>query len=87
MLLTGTREASEEMADRLIGASNSVLVMPGGVHEMSRTQHEREVVRCPSRLGFVRLAMRHGVSAEGLQPRIRRMRAAWRGHRGTLTSR
>lgn len=36
-------------------------MQPGGIPEQLRSDHRREIALFPKRLGFVRLAMRHGV--------------------------
>lgn len=61
LLLMGWRAASEGMVNRLLRTGRSVVVMPGGVAEMVETSHQREALVCPPDLGFVRLAIKHGI--------------------------
>ena len=61
LLLMGWREASEDMVDRMLRAGGSCIVLPGGVAEMVELDSSREELHCPPALGFVRLAMKHGV--------------------------
>jgi len=61
LLLMGWREASEGMFSRMLRSGRSVVVLPGGIPEMVEMDHKREALLCPPELGFVRLAMQHGV--------------------------
>ena len=61
LLLMGWREASEDMVDRMLRAGRSCIVVPGGIAEMVEMDSTRDVLHCPPALGFVRLAMKHGV--------------------------
>ena len=57
LMVLGWREATTGMADRLIEAQRSVLVLPGGVIEMTEADHRHEVLRIGNGLGFIRLAL------------------------------
>ena len=60
LLLFGWREASPGLAERMLRAGQSVVVVPGGIHEMVETTHEQDALRLQPNLGFVRLALRCG---------------------------
>ena len=60
LLLMGWREASPGLAERMLRAGRSVVVLPGGIREMVETAPAQEAVRCQPKLGFVRLALQCG---------------------------
>ena len=60
LLLMGWREASPGLAERMLRAGRSVVVLPGGIREMVETAPSQEAVRCQPKLGFVRLALQCG---------------------------
>jgi len=45
----------------LLKAGRSVALNPGGIHEQVMTDHRQEAIYCPPGLGFVRLAIQHGL--------------------------
>ena len=61
LLLLGAREATQETLDRALRSGRSVGLSTGGVWEQLHTSHEQESLSLLPNLGFVRLAMRHGV--------------------------
>ena len=61
ILLMRAREASQRTLDKLLAAGNSVALNPGGLFEQVHTTHEQEIIHLQPKLGFIRLAMRHGV--------------------------
>ena len=61
LLLLRCREASQKTLDALLETGKSVALNPGGLWEQVHTSHEREVIHLMPKLGFIRLAMRHGV--------------------------
>lgn len=61
LLLCNCREASLKTFDKLLGSGASVHVQPGGLLEQVETEDKQEKVFFPGNLGFVRLAMKHGV--------------------------
>ena len=61
LLLLGAREAAQETLDRALRSGRSVGLSTGGVWEQLHTSHEQEALSLLPNLGFVRLAMRHGV--------------------------
>ena len=61
LLLLGVRDASRANLERLLAGGYSVTLVPGGIWEMVNTRADQEQVFLMRRLGFLRLAMRHGV--------------------------
>lgn len=61
LLLLHVREASRRTLDALLTSGNSVALNPGGLWEQVHTTHEEEAIHLQPKLGFIRLAMRHGV--------------------------
>ena len=61
LLLFDARAVSSSVMEHLLCAGATVGLQPGGVPEQLMTDHRREVAHFPPRLGFIRLAMRHGV--------------------------
>ncbi|KAL1521998.1 hypothetical protein AB1Y20_021643 [Prymnesium parvum] len=61
LLLLGVREATPATCDAILQSGRSVALNPGGIWEQVHTSHRREVLHLQPGLGFIRLAMRHGV--------------------------
>lgn len=61
LMVLGVREANRETMHRLLSASKSIGMQPGGVWEQLHTDHRQERSFCMRNLGFIRLAMRHGL--------------------------
>lgn len=61
LLLCNARSAQQEVLDELLDAGCSVALQPGGIYEQVRFNHEQETAYFTRNLGFIRLAMRHGV--------------------------
>ena len=61
MLIANGRPAIQRMLDTLMKSGKSVVLMPGGISEQLATDHSRERAFFPPKLGFVRLAIKHGV--------------------------
>ena len=61
LMLFDARSVSSRVTEELLASGKTVGIQPGGVPEQLRTDHRREVAVFPPRLGFIRLAMRHGV--------------------------
>jgi len=61
LCLVNARSARREVIDKLLDAGCSIALVPGGIHEQVRFDHEQEAVYFPPNLGFIRTAMRHGV--------------------------
>lgn len=58
---TGCVDASRRTAEHVLKKGHSVLVCPGGEDEQLETMHGRERVFLKQRVGFLRLAIIHGV--------------------------
>ena len=67
----GAREATQETLDRALRSGRSVGLSTGGVWEQLHTSHEQEALSLLPNLGFVRLAMRHGVPLVPTSPLAR----------------
>src|SRR5438067_2763829 len=61
MKKAGGMEANPEAAEHALRAGGSVLVYPGGDHEVFRPWTERHQIDFNGRTGFIRLALRTGV--------------------------
>jgi len=61
MRKAGGMEANPDAAERALRAGGSVLVYPGGDHEVFRPWTERHRIEFAGRTGFIRLALRTGV--------------------------
>lgn len=60
LLMLNARSCDLRVFDALLASGVTVGVQPGGVPEQLQADHTREVAVFPHRLGFVRLAMKHG---------------------------
>ena len=60
-MLLNARAVTGSVLERLLSAGLSVGVQPGGIPEQMQADHRRETAVFPPNLGFIRLAMRHGV--------------------------
>lgn len=61
LLLANCRPANMRMIDTLLESGETVALNPGGIHEQLATDHKRERIFFPAKLGFVRQAIKHGV--------------------------
>uniref|UniRef100_A0A0G4IBR9 Acyltransferase n=1 Tax=Chromera velia CCMP2878 TaxID=1169474 RepID=A0A0G4IBR9_9ALVE len=61
MLVFNARSADKKTLDHMLSHGKSVALNPGGIHELCRTNHKREVAYFPPNLGQFRAALRHGV--------------------------
>jgi len=59
-LLLNARSVGAKTIEKLAAAGVTVGVQPGGIPEQLQSDHTREIAVFPPRLGFIRLAMRHG---------------------------
>ena len=57
----GGMDASPDNAERVLSAGGSVVVFPGGDHEVFRPWSERDKIVFAGRKGFIRLALKTGV--------------------------
>jgi len=60
LLLLNARSVVGKSLEALLAAGHSIGVQPGGIPEQLLSDHRREIALFPRKLGFVRLAMRHG---------------------------
>jgi len=59
-LMLNARSVTAKTLEKVAEAGLNVGVQPGGIPEQLQSDHRREIAVFPPRLGFVRLAMRHG---------------------------
>merc|ERR1712019_59499 len=57
----GARSQDAKTFDALLSSGATVAVQPGGIFEQVASDHREEKVFFPARLGFVRLALQHGI--------------------------
>lgn len=62
VLWTGCVDASRTVAEKCLDRGRSILVLPGGEQEQIRTKYGKELVFLMKRKGFIKLAMKKGVS-------------------------
>lgn len=60
-LLLNARSCQARVMNKLLEAGLTIGLQPGGIAEQLQSDHRREIAVFPPRLGFVRLAMQHGV--------------------------
>ena len=60
LMLANARSVDASTLDKLLAAGHTIGVQPGGIPEQLHTDHRREVAVFPPKLGFIRLAMKHG---------------------------
>lgn len=61
LLLCNARNGSSSTFNALLEQGHSVAVQPGGLIEQVSTDSDREQIFFPPKLGFIRLAIKHGV--------------------------
>jgi 2-acylglycerol O-acyltransferase 2 len=61
IMLMDARSVQSQVLDRLASDGLTVAIQPGGIPEQLEADSEREVAIFPPKLGFVRMAMRHGM--------------------------
>lgn len=61
LLLCNARSGDSRTFDSLLANGRTVAVQPGGIAEQVQTDDQQETVFFPKRLGFIRLALKHGV--------------------------
>lgn len=60
LLLCNARSVEKKSFDTLLNSGASVAVQPGGLREQVETDDQCERIFFPARLGFIRMAMKHG---------------------------
>ena len=61
LLLLNARSVEPRVLEKLARAGCTIGIQPGGIPEQIRSDSTREIAVFPPRLGFIRLAMRHGL--------------------------
>jgi hypothetical protein len=61
LVLCNARSGNSKTFSALLAKGHTVAIQPGGIAEQVHTDAKQETVFFPPRLGFVRLAMKHGV--------------------------
>ncbi len=61
LLLMNARSVDARTMNKLAAAGYTIGLQPGGIPEQLEADHTREKAVFPAKLGFIRLAMRHGV--------------------------
>ena len=61
LLLLNARSCDSRVVEDLVAQGVTVGLQPGGVPEQLKADHTREVALFPPKLGFIRLAIRHGI--------------------------
>mmetsp|Transcript_7371 Transcript_7371/g.20623 ORF Transcript_7371/g.20623 Transcript_7371/m.20623 type:complete len:341 (-) Transcript_7371:122-1144(-) len=60
LLLCNARSVESKSFDALLASGATVAVQPGGLLEQVETDDQRERIFFPARLGFIRMALKHG---------------------------
>jgi hypothetical protein len=61
LLLCGARSGDSKTFGGLLAKGRTVAIQPGGLIEQVNTNHEKEVLYFPPKLGFIRIAIKQGV--------------------------
>eukprot|EP00929_Paragymnodinium_shiwhaense_P121623 TRINITY_DN93936_c0_g1_i1.p1 TRINITY_DN93936_c0_g1~~TRINITY_DN93936_c0_g1_i1.p1 ORF type:complete len:337 (-),score=63.12 TRINITY_DN93936_c0_g1_i1:64-1026(-) len=61
LLMCNARSIDSKTVNKVLQAGNCIAIQPGGIHEQVRTDENKEKVYFSGRLGFVRMAIKHGV--------------------------
>lgn len=61
LLLCNARSGNSKTFNALLEKGNSVAIQPGGIAEQVNTDDQQETVFFPAKLGFIRIALKHGV--------------------------
>jgi 2-acylglycerol O-acyltransferase 2 len=61
LLLCNARSIGKSTVNRVLKEGCTLAMQPGGIHEQVHTDHRKEVVYFPAKLGFIRLAIEHGL--------------------------
>lgn len=61
LLLCNARSGNSRTFSELLADGYTVAVQPGGITEQVSTESDKETVYFPPKLGFIRLAIKHGV--------------------------
>lgn len=58
--VTNARPVDQETLESILSHGKGVAVQPGGVKEQAATRHDQEQAFFPAKLGFIRMAIKHG---------------------------
>ena len=58
--VTNARPVDRRSLEAMLARGGSIAIQPGGVKEQAATRHDQEQAFFPKKLGFVRLAIKHG---------------------------
>ncbi|CAK9030078.1 unnamed protein product [Durusdinium trenchii] len=61
LIILGARRVDKKVIDKMLARGDSIAIQPGGVKEQAQSSEKQEQAFFPARLGFVRMAIRHGV--------------------------
>jgi hypothetical protein len=61
VMLLDARSVEPKVLEQLASAGQTIAIQPGGIPEQLEANSDREVAIFPPKLGFIRLAMRHGI--------------------------
>jgi len=59
--VTNARPVDSQTVNSILSKGKGISVQPGGVKEQAASRHDQEQAFFPSRLGFVRLAIKYGI--------------------------
>lgn len=62
LMLVNGRKVDKPTVENLLSTGASIAVQPGGVKEQIVTRHDQEQAIFPANLGFVRMAIKHGLA-------------------------
>lgn len=60
--IANARPVDRSSLEFILGAGGTIAVQPGGIKEQAATRHDQEQAFFPKRLGFIRLAIKHGTA-------------------------
>ncbi|CAE8590058.1 unnamed protein product, partial [Polarella glacialis] len=61
LMLMNARRVDKKVVENLASRGKSFAIQPGGVREQLSTRHDQEQAIFPANLGFLRVAIRHGI--------------------------
>jgi len=60
--IANARPVDRSSLESILGRGGTIAVQPGGIKEQAATRHDQEQAFFPKRLGFIRLAIKHGTA-------------------------
>lgn len=61
LMLVNGRQVNKKVVENLAAKGKSLAIQPGGVREQIVTRHDQEQAVFPANLGFIRMALKHGM--------------------------